>query len=77
MPRYFFDVKDADTYRRDEVGLDLADDEAARKHVGMLLPSVVQHSLPDGTPHAFECSARNGAGMVVYRGELLFRGVRP
>ena len=34
MPRYYFDVREAGTCVRDEVGLDLRDDDEARLHAG-------------------------------------------
>lgn len=74
MPRYFFDVRDSESASRDEAGLDLPDDGAARAHADALLSRAVQRSPPDGWPHAFECIARDGAGAVVYRSETLFRG---
>lgn len=77
MPRYCFDVRGAGTCVRDEVGLDLRGDDEARLHAGTLLPGAVRHGPPDGQPHAFECCARDEAGTVVYRAEMLFRGTRP
>ena len=74
MPRYFFDTTDAGKTIRDDVGIDLADIEAARKHVGKILPNLARNGLPDGEAHTFECDARNGAGVIVYHGELTYRG---
>lgn len=74
MPRYFFDAYDAGKLTRDEVGVDLPDDEAARKHAATLLPDIARQGLPDGEDHRFSCEARDKAGNVVYTAELHYRG---
>ena len=74
MPRYFFDTTDAGKTTTDSVGIDLPDDEAARRHVGLVVPGLARKGLPDGELHTFECDARNEAGKIVYRGEMRYRG---
>ncbi len=76
MPRYFFDIMDAGSTVHDDVGIDLADVDAARKHVGQILPNLARNGLPDGEAHTFECDARNEAGTVVYHGDLVYQGTR-
>lgn len=76
MPRYFFDMRDAGTLVRDETGIELPDDRAARRHVGKVLPDLARRGLPDGEAHVFGCTARSAAGTLVYRAELSYRGER-
>jgi hypothetical protein len=76
MPRYFFDARDAGNVMRDEVGIELPDDKAARKHAATLLPDIARRGLPDGEDHSFGCDARNEGGSVVYRASLKYRGER-
>lgn len=76
MPRYFFDTTDAGKTIRDNIGIDLADVEAARKHVGKILPNLARNGLPDGEIHTFECNARDEMGTIVYHGDLTYRGTK-
>lgn len=76
MPRFFFDITNNGEAARDDIGIDLVDAEAARKHVGTLLPDLAHQDLPDGDEHTFACSARDEVGSEVYRAELIYRGTR-
>ncbi len=74
MPRYYFDTADNGQFTCDDVGVDLPDDEAARRHVAVILPDLAHRGLPDGDLHTFECTARNEAGKDVYGAEITYRG---
>ena len=76
MPRYYFDVRDAGGFHRDEVGDEFAGFEDARQHCQSLLPDIAREELPDGDVHTITCDVRNEAGRVVYRGEITYRGTR-
>lgn len=47
MPHFFFDVYDG-TFISDPVGVDLEDDNAARKQVWNTLPAMAAHRKADG-----------------------------
>ena len=74
MPRYYFDVRDADGFHRDDVGDDFDDFTEARDQAQVLLPDIARKELPDGELHLISCDVRNEGGEIVYRGELTFRG---
>jgi hypothetical protein len=76
MPRYFFDTRDAEAYTEDAIGMELPDVDTACKYVGSLLTRLAQRDLPNGEVRSFECSTRDEAGAVVYRGEMVHRGTR-
>ena len=76
MPRYFFDVRDSGRFTPDEAGEDFVDFEEARAQAQVLLPDIAREKLPDGDLHQISCDVRDEAGMLVYRGELTFRGMR-
>ena len=47
MPRYFFDVHDG-KHTVDDVGVELADADAAREQIWNTLPAMAAHRQPDG-----------------------------
>ena len=50
MPRYFFDTDDGTEQLRDEVGLELAGDQAARDEATRGLAEMAKDYLPGGPP---------------------------
>jgi hypothetical protein len=46
MPYYFFDTDDGNTLFRDEVGLELADDQAARDQGSMAIGELAREFIP-------------------------------
>jgi hypothetical protein len=50
MPRYFFDTDDGVTQFRDEIGLDLQDDQAARNEASRALAQLAQEYVPSEVP---------------------------
>ena len=76
MPRYFFDIRDAKGFHRDQFGDELADFDEARDQAQALLPDIVREELPDGDLHEVVCEVRDETGKVVYRGEITYRGTR-
>lgn len=76
MPRYYFDVFDAQGVRRDEVGKLCQDLDDAVARAQVLLPDIVRAEMPDGDWHDICCDVRDGGGHVVYQGELTYRGRR-
>jgi hypothetical protein len=76
MPRYYFDIHDAEGFHRDDIGDDFVDFEEARDQAQALLPDIVREELPDGELHEVACEVRDQSGRTVYRGEITFRGTR-
>lgn len=76
MPRFFFDIHDADGFHRDDIGDEFADFAEARDQAQALLPDIVREELPDGELHEVVCEVRDQSGRTVYRGEITFRGTR-
>lgn len=46
MRRYYFDVDDGETRERDEVGVDLVDDQQARDEAFRALGDLAKHYIP-------------------------------
>lgn len=76
MPRYFFDVTNAEGHQRDEVGDELDTYEDARVQAQVLLPDLTAEQLPDGDEHVVVCNVRDETGRVVYRGVITYKGTR-
>lgn len=74
LPRYYFDTADNGRSVRDDVGVELPDDDSARRHVAEILPDLAHRGLPDGDLHTFDCTARNEAGEDVYHAKITYRG---
>ncbi len=76
MPRFFFDVRDATGFHRDEFGDEFASFEEARDQAQSLLPDIAREELPNGELHIIACDIRDEADRIVYRGKLTFEGTR-
>jgi hypothetical protein len=50
MPRYFFDTDDGATLFRDDIGSDLADDQAARDEGALTIAELAKSFIPGGPP---------------------------
>lgn len=74
MPRYFIDSSDGDHTDIDREGLELADDETARRTALDALPDMARDKLPDGDERSFRVSVRNADGSVIYRASLDLTG---
>ncbi len=74
MPKYYFDVTDAGNLTRDEVGVELNDDDVARDQAIGLLPAIARETFPDGDRHEIVVTARNEAGAVVHDANLTLHG---
>lgn len=74
MPLYYFDVRDAKGFHRDEFGDEFASFDEAREHAQTLLPDIARDDLPDGELHSVSCDVRNETGRTVYRGRLTYEG---
>ena len=76
MARYYFDIRDACGFHRDEVGDECADFEEAREQCQGLLTHIARDELPDSDLHTITCDVRDRNGRLVDRGELKYRGTR-
>lgn len=74
MPRYFIDSSDGDHTDIDREGLELADDETARRVALDALPDMARDKLPDGDERSFQVSVRDANGAVIYRASLALTG---
>ena len=73
MPRFFFDIINADKLTRDDFGADMSGIEEARDQAISLLPDIARDDLPDGDVHDFVCEVRSETGRIVYRARLMLR----
>ena len=76
MPRFFFDVRDAAGFYRDEIGDEFVSFDEARDQAQVILPDIAREQLPDGELHVITCDVRDALGRMVYRGKLTFEGTR-
>ncbi|RDJ20132.1 hypothetical protein DWF00_16615 [Bosea caraganae] len=70
MPRYFIDSSDGRHSDIDKEGLELSDDETARRIALDALPDMARDKLPDGDERSFRVCVRNSDGSVIYRARL-------
>ena len=76
MPRYYFDIRNAEGFHRDDYGTDLANLEEAITQAQTLLPDLIREELPDGDWHDVACDVRDETDRVVYQAEVTYRGRR-
>lgn len=74
MPRYFIDSSDGARSERDDTGLDLDDDAAARIAALDALPDMVREALPDGDERIFSVHVRRSDGSDLYHAEMTLVG---
>jgi len=73
MGRYFFDLRDGDSFVADEDGTELDGAEDARAQVRQALPAIAaQHIRNDGDRAEFEMTVRDASGQEVMRATLSF-----
>jgi hypothetical protein len=73
MPQYFFDTDDGKTLFRDEVGLELADDQAARDQGAIAISELAREFIPGGDPQKnITMWVRNASGEAVLQLSLSF-----
>ena len=77
MPRYYFDTDDGAEQLRDEVGLELGDDQAARDEAARGLADMAKEYLPGGAPQRnMTVWVRDGSGEALLQVSCSF-AVRP
>jgi len=74
MPRYFIDTSDGDRSLRDEEGIELADDAAARLSALDALPDMARDVIPDGDERRLSVCVRNAESEVIYHATLTLAG---
>ena len=75
MPRFFFDIHDGGT-TRDDLGVELPDHEAVRKHAMEALPSIAAEEIPlDGDRQHFVVLVTDDEGHPVYSATLTYTGL--
>ncbi len=74
MPLYFFDTDNGDHHHRDDDGLELADDAAARAMAQETLPDMAHDALPDGERRAFTVLVRAYDRTLLYSVSLTMAG---
>ena len=76
MPRFFFDFHDSGRDRgADSEGLDLENEEIARKEAMVAVLQVLQLEETDDDRRRVECRVRNDSGKEVYKVSLSLEGV--
>jgi hypothetical protein len=50
LPLYYFDTDDGETQFRDELGIELADDQAARDQGSIAIGELAKEFIPGGEP---------------------------
>lgn len=76
MPVYYFDIRRRGEDYRDEIGDRFDSVEQAMAHARSLLSDIARDHPPREDGPVVACALRDEAGRIVYRGELLYRGVR-
>lgn len=74
MPRYYFDTTNGETAYVDTDGMDLVDDEDARRHALEALPDMASDDMPDGDERKLEVSVRAENGALIYSASLTLEG---
>jgi hypothetical protein len=70
VPLYCFDIIDNGVFRRDDVGMELANLDEAREHAQALLSHMAYSKRPDGDGYVLECEVREQKRKPIYRSTL-------
>jgi hypothetical protein len=73
MPRYYFDVFDGADLSRDEMGIEIEDEDTVAEHAIAALPDIVQDELPDGMQRDFWVKVRPEIGDYIFTADLKFK----
>jgi hypothetical protein len=65
MPRYFFDVRDQQSVVYDEIGIELADIDAARREAWRALAEMMQEEISRAGKAVVAIDIRTGSGQFV------------
>lgn len=76
MPRYFFDIEDAEVLR-DDIGRELADLEAAQAEANRALSEMVKDEFAHETLREASINVRDESGVVVLRVCLAYSATPP
>lgn len=61
MPRYYFDIRDGESFIPDDEGLEFPSLEEARKHAAIALADMARDIMPNGTKHEIAIEVRDEA----------------
>jgi hypothetical protein len=76
VPRYFFDIHDGPSFRRDDVGFECEGRAGVRLEAMCALPAIACDEIPkDGDRQAFTVLVRDENGATVYTATLTFAGL--
>jgi hypothetical protein len=76
MPRYYFDTRDNDNFLRDEEGLDMAGDDAARNEASRGLAEMARDVLPGSIKRQLAIEVRDAAKLPLMAARLVFEIAR-
>lgn len=65
MPRYFFDIRDGETFAPDEDGTDLPDEEAATQEATLLLGELAKCGRGIRIPRRISLQVRSGSTAIL------------
>ncbi len=71
MTRYYFDIRDNEGFVRDEIGLELASLDTAKKEAAIALAELAKETLPGSATRTLTIEARDERGPVL-RASLRF-----
>jgi hypothetical protein len=70
MPRFYFDVRDGETFTPDDLGIELPNVEAARDQAALALAEIAREVLPGSVRRELAIEVRDSA--PVLRTSLVF-----
>jgi hypothetical protein len=59
MPRFYFDVRDGESFTRDDEGLEFAGTHEARVEASRALSEMIRDAMPDGSYKAMAIEVRS------------------
>ena len=74
MARYFFETETGNLLVRDDEGLELVDDNAARTAAIVALPDIAKDVTPIGDRRAFTLRVLNEDRVLIYKSTVTFEG---
>ena len=74
MAKYFFETEAGDVLVRDDEGLELVDDNAARTAAIVALPDIAKDMTPVGDRRVFTLRVLNEDRVLIYKSTVTFEG---
>ena len=72
MPRFYFDVRDGESFTRDDDGVEFAGSHEARVDASKALAEMIKDVMPNGTHKAMAIEVRGANHEPLFKVQIVF-----